>query len=113
MVGDSYGQAFDDFIKVRLPVQRVTTSEEAFKMITSGEADYFVYSLFAGDKEIKRQQLEGKVEPLPRYVAEENFYVTISKQSPFVEYLPQLNVGIAKYKADGTIDRLIAEYKNK
>jgi len=112
-VGDSYGQKFDDFIKAKLNVERVATSQEAFAKLTSGQADYFVYSLYAGEKEIKRQGLQGKVDILPNYVAEENFYITISKKSPFVKYLPQVNAGIAKYKADGTIAQLIEQYKNQ
>lgn len=112
-VGDSYGQAFDDFIKAKLSVERVGTSKEAFEAVMTGKAEYFLYSLYAGNKEIKAGALEGKVTSLPQYVTQESFYITISKQSPFVGYLPQINAGIAKYKADGTIDRLIAEYQAK
>ncbi len=112
-VGDSYGQAFDDFIKAKLTTERVGTSKEAFEKVMSGKSDYFVYSLFAGNKEIKASQLQDKVVSLPQYVTQESFYITISKKSPFVKYMPQVNAGIAKYKADGTIDRLIADYQAK
>src|SRR5262245_60682157 len=33
MVGDSYGQAFDDFAAARLALRRVTTSDEAFDLV--------------------------------------------------------------------------------
>lgn len=32
MVGDSYGQTFDDFAAARLALRRVTTSAEAFEL---------------------------------------------------------------------------------
>jgi len=112
-VGDSYGQTFDNFIKAKLTVQTVKTSQEAFDLLTSGKADYFVYSLYAGVNEIKLKNLQGKVESLPHFVAEENFFITFSKKSPFTKYLPQVNELIKQYKADGTIDRLIAQYKNQ
>ena len=38
-----------------------------------------------------------------KFVNEENFYITISKASPFARHLPLINQALAKYKADGTI----------
>jgi len=113
MVGDSYGQAFDDFAAARLSLTRVTTSAQAFNMVASGQGDYLLYSLYAGDDYLKKTGGASQFESLPKFVNEENFYVTISKKSAYVTYLPLLNEKIAKYKADGTIAALIAQYKNR
>jgi polar amino acid transport system substrate-binding protein len=113
MVGDSYGQAFDDFAASRLTLTRVTTATDAFNLIAGGQADYFLYSLYAGDDFLKKAGAASQFESLPTFVDEENFYVTISKRSPYVSYLRLLNQEIAKYKADGTITSLIATYKNR
>ena len=113
MVGDSYGQAFDDFAAARLNLRRVTTSSEAFALVGSGQAAYFVYALYAGNDHLKKTGTGSQFESLPRFVAEENFYITISKKSRYVSYIPLINQGIAKYKADGTVAALIAEYSNK
>jgi polar amino acid transport system substrate-binding protein len=111
MVGDSYGQAFDDFAAAHLPLTRVTTSGAAFDLLSSGAADYFLYSLYAGDDQLKKTGAAAKFESLPTFVDEEEFYITISKKSPFTTYLPLINSAIAKYKADGTNDALIAQYR--
>jgi polar amino acid transport system substrate-binding protein len=113
MVGDSYGQAFDDFAASSLTLTRVTTAADAFDMIATGKGDYFLYSLYAGDDFLKKAGTAAQFESLPTFVDEENFYVTISKQSPYVTYLNLLNQEIAKYKADGTITALINQYKNR
>jgi polar amino acid transport system substrate-binding protein len=113
MVGDSYGQPFDDFAAARLTLTRATTTAQAFQLIASGQGDYFLYSLYAGDDYLKKANIASQFESLPKFVAEENFYITISKSSPFVTYLPRINQEIAKYKADGTINALITQYKNK
>jgi polar amino acid transport system substrate-binding protein len=114
MVGDSYGQAFDDFAAARLTnLRRVTTTAEAFALVSSGQADYLLYSLYAGDDYLKKTGAASQFESLSKVVNEENFYITISKKSPYVTYLPLLNQQLAKYKADGTIAALIAQYKNK
>ena len=82
-------------------------------MVASGQGDYLLYSLYAGDDYLKKTGGASQFESLPKFVNEENFYVTISKKSAYVTYLPLLNEKIAKYKADGTIAALIAQYKNR
>jgi polar amino acid transport system substrate-binding protein len=113
MVGDSYGQAFDDFAAASLTLTRVTTATDAYNMIASGQGDYFLYSLYAGDDFLKKAGTASQFESLPKFVDEENFYITISKKSPYASYLNLLNQQLAKYKADGTITALIAQYKNR
>lgn len=111
MVGDSYGQQFDDFAAASLQLTRVTTAAQAFDLISSGQADYFIYALYSGEAFLKESGGGAQFEILPTFVSEEPFHITISRESPFVPYLPQINEAIAKYKADGTIAALIAEYK--
>ena len=113
MVGDSYGQEFDDFAAKNLVLTRVTTSAEAFDLVASGKADYLLYSLYAGDDYLKKTGGASQFESLPKFVDEEFFYITISKKSPYVTYLNLLNQQLAKYKADGTITALINQYKNR
>jgi polar amino acid transport system substrate-binding protein len=113
MVGDSYGQTFDDFAAARLALRRVTTSAEAFALVSSGQADYLLYSFYAGNDTLKKTGTASQFESLPKFVNEEHFYITISKQSRFVSYLPLINQQIAKYKADGTVAALIAQYASR
>ncbi|MFA5023985.1 MAG: transporter substrate-binding domain-containing protein [Patescibacteria group bacterium] len=110
--GDSYGQEFDNFIATKLNVVKVGTPQEAFAALDKGEVDYFVYALYSVQGYIYKNKLADQVEILPKYVSTENFYLTISKKSPFNKYLPQINSLLEKYKADGTIDRIIEKYKN-
>jgi len=109
--GDSYGQKFDDYIKDKLTVERVATAEEAFNKILSGSADYLIYGFYGGEKEIEKQNLTGKVESFSDNIASENFYIAVSKKSPYAKYLPQINELITNYKTDGTISRLIEQNK--
>lgn len=104
--GNSYGQDFDSYSTVNLTLDRVPDSLTAFAAITEHKADYYIDSLYAGDNDIKKNNLTGIVS-LPQPVAEKNFYITISKRSPFLKYLPDINRWISKYKADGTIDTLV------
>ncbi len=109
-IGDSYGQDFDNFIKESLTVQSVNTPEEAFTLLSNEEVDYFVYALYSAQDYIFKNKLADQVEIVPNYVSTENFYLTISKESPFIELLPEVNDLLKKYKDDGTIDQIIEKH---
>jgi polar amino acid transport system substrate-binding protein len=111
-LGDSYGQQFDDYLKNNLDVDVVVTPEEAVSLLKNNQADYFIYSLYSAERMMQFKNLSEEVEILPEYVSTENFYLTVSKKSPFVKYLPLINSLLEKYKEDGTIDRIIWEHKN-
>jgi polar amino acid transport system substrate-binding protein len=111
MIGDSYGQQFDDFIVKNLTVTTVDSAGKAFDMVTGGEADYFIYALYSAEREITAGGREAQVKILPTYVSTENFYLTVSKKSPFARYMPEINELLEKYKTDGTIDGIINSYK--
>ncbi|MBY0293759.1 transporter substrate-binding domain-containing protein [Patescibacteria group bacterium] len=113
MTGDSYGQEFDTYSAENLKFAHVATTEEALAMLASGQADYFIYSLYAGNVMLKNTKHTDQYQALPKTVADESFYITISKKSPLVKYMPQINAEIQKYKADGTIDALVAQYNSQ
>lgn len=110
-IGDSYGQEFDDFLKEKLSVEKVATPDEAFALLIDGEADYFLYALYSGQNALVAKKLTDQIAILSNYVSVENFYLTISKKSPLVKYLPQVNSLLEKYIADGTIDQIIENEK--
>ncbi|MFA5925800.1 MAG: transporter substrate-binding domain-containing protein [Parcubacteria group bacterium] len=109
--GDSYGQDFDNFLKEKLTAQKVGAPAEAFALLDQGKADYFVYALYSAENYFFQQKAADRFEIIPKYVSSENFYLTVSKKSPFASLLPQVNALLEKYKADGTIDRIIESKK--
>ncbi len=48
LLGESYGNAFDKFIKENLTMQRVSKVKQVFKMLEQGRGDYFPMNLAAG-----------------------------------------------------------------
>jgi polar amino acid transport system substrate-binding protein len=110
-VGDSYGQAFDGFIEERLSTVRVNTVAEAYDMVKNGRAYYFVYAVYSGEKFLAKNGLAGEFEVIPKSVASEDFFITISKKSPLTRYLNSINDELEKYKRDGTINSLIDKYR--
>lgn len=109
--GDSYGQDFDNFVKEKLSPKEVGTPEEAFALLGSEEADYFVYALYSAENYIFKNKISDQVEIISKYVSAENFYLTISKKSSFLNLWPQVNSFLEKYKNNGTIEQIIEKYK--
>lgn len=110
-IGDSYGQEFDNFIKDNLNVEEVASPSEAFELLINEEADYFVYALYSGENYLKNNNMTDEIVSLENQVSAENFYITISKKSPLINYLPQINSLINEYINDGIIDELVEQYK--
>ena len=108
--GDSYGQEFDNFIKEKLNPVKVVTPDEAFALLNKGDVDYFVYALYSAQNFISQNKLTDQVEIIPKFLSSENFYLTISKKSPFVNRMPEINTLLKKYSDDGTIDQIIKKY---
>ncbi len=111
--GDSYGQALDTEMEQIFTTVRVDTVARAFDMLINDEADYFIYAYNAGDKALKEAGLTDRIEVLPRFIVVEYLYFAFPKNSPMLEYLPQINEKLEQYKKDGTVDRLMAEYRSK
>jgi len=79
--------------------------------LLNGKADYFIYALYSGNFEAKKLKISEKIESLPNYAIVENFYISISKKSKYLTYLPEINKKIQKMVNDGTVDKLIEKYR--
>lgn len=112
-IGDSFGQQFDKFISEKLTVTRTAKVEENFAKLIDGRADYFIYAMYSGMFESEKIGIADKVEFLPVNASVENFYIGISKKSPFVKYLPEINKKLDELINNGTVDQLIQKYADK
>jgi polar amino acid transport system substrate-binding protein len=112
-VGDSFGEAFDKFIAEKLTVTRSAKVEENFSKLIDGRADYFIFAMYSGLFESRRLGISDKVEYLPVNASVENFCIGISRKSPFVKYLPEINKKLNDLIANGTVDRLIEKYSDQ
>ena len=89
--GDSYGQEIDDYmVQANLSVVRVKSSKEAFDLIKNDQADYFLYSLWAGEKVLKDSRLSNDFE-WSGVISEQPFYVAFSKESPVAPRINEFN----------------------
>jgi len=110
MLGESYGQQFDDFIKSKLQVDRSSTPSQSLQKLALGRVDYYPFSLHGGMIQVKQFGFAGRITHLPKPISSEDIYIAMSRKSKYISYLPRIEAAIAARKADGTVERLIRKY---
>ncbi|GAB2842440.1 transporter substrate-binding domain-containing protein [Pseudoduganella ginsengisoli] len=110
MLGESYGEQFDRFIAERLNVSRVSSALLNVKKLEAGHADYYPFSLYGGEIQLRRFGYQGQVVSLPGVISTEGVYIAIARTSPLMRYLPQLEQAVRQRRADGTVERLLRAY---
>ena len=110
VLGESYGQVFDSFAKERLALSRVATLEQNFLKIIHGRSDYLVCGYYAGLLKVHTLNLEDEVEMLSMRLGQEYLYMAFSKQSKFVDRLPQVRKRLEELVIDKTVARLLEKH---
>ena len=85
--GDSYGARIDALLKEN-NLLVVKNPDQAKEVLLSGEADYFLYSVYSGEKLFKEELKKGEV--IYSKVGSELFYVGVSKANPNAEKIVQI-----------------------
>lgn len=107
LLGNSYGAEWDTLFERVLATEEVHDMHSNLKKLKSGRIDYIPYALYPGTILIRRYGYQDMVECLPTTMASVGVYIAFSKKSEFLHLLPAINKAIARYKADGTMQRLI------
>lgn len=81
--GDSYGANIDELLKTT-DVIVAQNPEEAKQMLLLGEGDYFLFSLYGGEKLFENDDVFSSV------VGNEYFYFGVSKRNPNAEEIVQI-----------------------
>lgn len=101
--GDSISAEFEDFSK-QLDVVQVADYEAVIRMLNSNRVDYAVAPEEAFYSEARRLKFSKTIESLPNPIASRPLHIAISKKSPFLKFLPELNNRLNIVKARGLIE---------
>ena len=106
--GESFGEKFDAFIKTDLDVSYLPY-ERAFQMLAEDTADYLIIDLYPAIIYSKLLRSEGKIEFIDTPVSVQHFHMTISKKSPYIKLLPEINKKIAQLNEQKYTKNLVIE----
>jgi len=106
-LGDSYGQAFDTFMKNNLDVERVSSYKQLFKLLQEGRIEYGVGPLHTLKAHMKREKFEQSIQIQQHLVVTEKLYMAMPKKSSCLFLLEPINQQIRKMKLNGQIDQMV------
>ena len=107
--GYSYGDAFLEAIGSQgLKTEEAVSTEVNFQKLYAGRIDFYLEDeLVAKAVMANHEDWKGILVFAPKPVTIYDYYMAISKKSPAVELIPELNKVIARMKSDGSIMRIL------
>ncbi len=111
-LGDTFGNGFDAYLAANLTVEVVPTLVENFRKLDSGRIDYFVSGHYMGLAWLSSAKISS-ITALTPPISNDSIHLGFSRLSPHRDLLPEIDRKLAQLKADGTLDRLLAQYLKK
>lgn len=107
--GESYGNAFDAFMKDKLDVARTNGIDEAFNVLLSGKADYLIAGYYPGLAEAAKAGVKDEVEVLDQALLTAEMFVAFSKKSPCAAMADKFGQAITEMTTDGRFDTMLTD----
>ena len=107
--GRSEGIKFDNYVAENLKLEEINSLEQVIRMIMMGRVDYGIDKYYDIIAESKKLGLFEKIAFMPVSISTNESFIGISKKSPFLKYLPQINEIIKQLNQEGTIRELLIE----
>ncbi len=112
------GAGYDITFSQRVPGTKYTMRENSdakkcIEMVLNGDGDYYVSAYYDVLAKLKASGYEGKLIDLKNPVYIEKVVMIVSKKSPIITLLPEINNKIKKFRDDGTVKKSIDEYINR
>lgn len=106
--GESYGQKFDTFMEHHLDIKRAKM-KRCFDLLDLGMVDYIVIDFFQGLNYIHMLRRVDSVKIVKQPITVEHISIAISKTSPLVKRIPEINAKIQELKKDGTLAAMVKD----
>ncbi len=105
--GDSFGEEFDTFSKEHLTISEVSSSAQVLRMLAAEKTDYIIGVKNATLLELIKLDLHEKIVPLDVPIDSQDVHIGFSKQSSFLQYLPEVNKRIQELRDNGTFEKMV------
>jgi polar amino acid transport system substrate-binding protein len=107
--GESYGTAFDAFIKDKLDVARTAGIDDAFQDLLSGKANYLIAGYYPGLAEAAKAGLKDQIEVLDQALVTAEMFVAFSKKSPCRSLADKFGQGITEMTTGHAFDAMVSD----
>jgi polar amino acid transport system substrate-binding protein len=107
--GDSYGSEFDGFMAQKLDVARSDGTDQAFKDLISGKADYMIVGLYPDLAAAAKIGVKAQIEPLRPELLKADMFIAFSKKSPCLSRIKQFGTKVRATRTNGSIKTMIED----
>jgi len=105
------GEELENFAKQhKLRLEKVKTVKQMTAKLLLGRNDYFILDYLNGMMILKETGLQEKIVALAHPVSTKGVHLALSRQSPCLALLPQINAVIETSKQDGTLQAIVDRY---
>jgi polar amino acid transport system substrate-binding protein len=111
--GESYGSEFDSFMAQKLTVARSNGTDQAFKDLLSGKADYMIVGLYPGLAAAAQDGVRDQIEPLKTQLLKADMFIAFSKKSPCLSQVKAFGRKINAMRTNGTVKTILQDATQK
>ncbi|WP_220720481.1 substrate-binding periplasmic protein [Agarivorans litoreus] len=100
LLGSSFGDQFDSYAKQNLTISTMDDLDRAIRLIALKRADYLLYATHGGRQKIATSEYADSLVDLQPSIIKQPIYMVMSKSSPCLEYLDDINRAIRLNRDD-------------
>ncbi|UPW19564.1 transporter substrate-binding domain-containing protein [Agarivorans sp. TSD2052] len=100
ILGSSFGDQFDSYAGQHLTISEMPDLDRALKLVALQRADYLLYATHGGRLKIANTEYADLLVDMQPSISRQLIYMVMSKSSPCVDHLQDINRAIRRYRDD-------------
>ncbi|UTW08811.1 substrate-binding periplasmic protein [Pseudomonas benzenivorans] len=110
LLGDSFGERFDQFAARHLNIEWVSSGEQNFIKLAQGRIDFMPVGLYSWTLQNRRFGYDQLIVQQPGELVTEHYYLGVRREPSLLALLPHLDQRLRELAEDGTLRRLDEHY---
>ncbi len=110
LLGDSFGDSFDQFVRQNSHIDYVSRGQQNFEKLALGRIDYMPLGQLSGRLQSQKLGFYEQIEPLTLVITTEYYYLAVGRNSGLQQHLPFINRRLREMHRDGTIRQLTERF---
>lgn len=110
LLGDSFGERFDQFAQQHLNIEWVSTGEQNFVKLAQRRIDFMPMGLYSWTLQNRRFGYDNVIVQQPGALVTEHYHIAVRRDPELLALLPYLDQRLIQLEKDGTLKRLDEYY---
>jgi polar amino acid transport system substrate-binding protein len=110
LLGDSFGERFDQFAEQHLDIEWVSSGEQNFIKLAQGRIDFMPVGLYSWTLQNRRFGYDEVIVRLPGELVTEHYHIGVRRDPALLALLPRIDQRLRELEANGSLGRLDQYY---